>query len=154
MSEVNYSESVIIPTLQKKVQDLQNSNLVLEVNLLVEQARHRDVAALYSEVKNSLKTSSDQLDVEVNRATSFANEANKLKTEIETISARTTSLENDLRREISVKESILGEYRNLKETYDALMAENNTLKTEIEQLKTPVVDTKKKTKTLITQVQV
>jgi uncharacterized protein (DUF3084 family) len=133
MSEVNYSESVIIPTLQKKVQDLQNSNLVLEVNLLVEQARHRDVAALYSEVKNSLKTSSDQLDVEVNRATSFA---------------------NDLRREISVKESILGEYRNLKETYDALMAENNTLKTEIEQLKTPVVDTKKKTKTLITQVQV
>jgi uncharacterized protein (DUF3084 family) len=73
-----------------------------------------------------------------------------LKTEIETISARTTSLENDLRREISVKESILGEYRNLKETYDALMAENNTLKTEIEQLKTPVVDTKKKTKTLIT----
>jgi chromosome segregation ATPase len=150
MSEVNYSESVIIPTLQKKVQDLQNSNLVLEVNLLVEQARHRDVAALYSEVKNSLKTSSDQLDVEVNRATSFANEANKLKTEIETISARTTSLENDLRREISVKESILGEYRNLKETYDALMAENNTLKTEIEQLKTPVVDTKKKTKTLIT----
>jgi chromosome segregation ATPase len=150
MSEVNYSESVIIPTLQKKVQDLQNSNLVLEVNLLVEQARHRDMTAMYSEVKNSLKTSSDQLDVEVNRATSFANEANKLKTEIETISARTTSLENDLRREISVKESILGEYRNLKETYDALMAENNTLKTEIEQLKTPVVDTKKKTKTLIT----
>jgi uncharacterized protein (DUF3084 family) len=154
MSEVNYSESVIIPTLQKRVQDLQNSNLVLEVNLLVEQARHRDMAALYSEAKNSLKASTEQLDGEVTRATSFAHEANKLKTEIGTMSARTTALENDLRREISVKESILGEYRSLKENHDALVAENNALKAEIEQLKTPVVDTKKKAKAPITQVQV
>lgn len=163
MSEVNYSESVIIPTLQKKVQELQNSNLVLEVNLLVEQARHRDVAALYSEAmnslsetKNSLKASTEQLDGEINRATSFAHETNKLKTEIETMSARTTSLENDLRREISVKESILGEYRSLKESHEALVAENTALKAEIEKLKNPVVETKKKAKASIiqeTQVQ-
>jgi uncharacterized protein (DUF3084 family) len=153
MSEVNYSESVIIPTLQKRVQDLQNSNLVLEVNLLVEQARHRDMAALYSEAKNSLKASTEQLDGEVTRATSFAHEANKLKTEIGTMSARTTALENDLRREISVKESILAEYRSLKENHDALVAENNALKAEVEQLKNPVVETKKKAKAPITQVQ-
>jgi len=153
MSEVNYSESVIIPTLQKRVQELQNSNLVLEVNLLVEQARHRDMAAQYSEAKNSLKASTEQLDGEINRATSFAHESNKLKSEIGTMSARTTALENDLRREISVKESILAEYRSLKETHDALMAENNALKAEVEQLKNPVVETKKKAKAPITQVQ-
>ena len=44
MSSVNYGESIIIPTLQKKVQELQNANLVLEVNLLVEQARSRDLS--------------------------------------------------------------------------------------------------------------
>ena len=43
MSEVNYSDTVIIPVLQKKYQDMMNSNLVLEVNLLVEQAKNRDL---------------------------------------------------------------------------------------------------------------
>ena len=43
MSEANYSETVIIPVLQKKYQDMMNSNLVLEVNLLVEQAKNRDL---------------------------------------------------------------------------------------------------------------
>jgi uncharacterized protein (DUF3084 family) len=111
------------------------------------------MAVLYSEAKNSLKASSEQLDGEVTRATSFAHEANKLKTEIGTMSARTTALENDLRREISVKESILAEYRSLKENHDALVSENKTLKAEIEQLKNPVVETKKKAKAPITQVQ-
>ncbi len=43
MKEVNYNETVIIPLLQKKYQDLINSNLVLEANLLVEQAKNRDL---------------------------------------------------------------------------------------------------------------
>lgn len=43
MSEVNYNETVVIPVLQKKYQDLMNSNLVLEVSLLVEQAKNRDL---------------------------------------------------------------------------------------------------------------
>ena len=40
MKEVNYNESVIIPLLQRKYQELMNSNLVLEANLLVEQAKN------------------------------------------------------------------------------------------------------------------
>jgi hypothetical protein len=43
MSEVNYNETVVIPVLQKKYQDLMNSNLVLEINLLVEQTKNRDL---------------------------------------------------------------------------------------------------------------
>jgi uncharacterized coiled-coil DUF342 family protein len=158
MSEVNYSESVIIPTLQKKVQDLQNSNLVLEVNLLVEQARHRDMTAMYSEAKNSLKTSSEQLDVEVNKAASFAHETNKLKTEIETISARTTALSNDLQhanttinqiqsernkfesernellnkciREESLKNNAISEYNTLNAKYNELLEKIKLLEEE------------------------
>jgi uncharacterized protein (DUF3084 family) len=153
MSDVNYGESIIIPTLQKKVQELQNTNLVLEVSLLVEQARSRDLSEKMTSNESSLRSCNDQLDGEINRATSFAHEANQLRSEVGSMSARITTLENDLRREISVKESILAEYRSLKETHDALMAENNALKAEVEQLKNPVVETKKKAKAPITQVQ-
>jgi uncharacterized protein YlxW (UPF0749 family) len=49
MSEVNYNETVVIPILQKKYQELMNNNLVLEVNLMVEQTKNRD---LQSKVEN------------------------------------------------------------------------------------------------------
>lgn len=45
MSEVNYNETVVIPVLQKKYQELMNNNLVLEVNLMVEQTKNRDLQA-------------------------------------------------------------------------------------------------------------
>ena len=62
MSSVNYGESIIIPTLQKKVQELQNANLVLEVNLLVEQARSRDLSEKMNSNESSLRSCNDQLD--------------------------------------------------------------------------------------------
>jgi len=40
---VNYNESVILPYLQKKVQDVLNNNLILEASLLVEQAKNKDL---------------------------------------------------------------------------------------------------------------
>ena len=39
MSEPNYNEMIVVPLLQKKWQDLTNQNLILEVNLLIEQAK-------------------------------------------------------------------------------------------------------------------
>lgn len=39
MSEPNYNETIVLPLLQKKWQDLTNQNLILEVNLLIEQAK-------------------------------------------------------------------------------------------------------------------
>lgn len=151
MSSVNYGESVIIPTLQKKIQELQNTNLILEVNLLVEQARSKDLSEKMAANESSLRSCNDQLDGEINRATSFAHEANQLKTEVGSMSARITTLENDLRREISVKDSILGEYRALKAEYDALKQECESLKAELATEKTPlpqapVAETRKKSK--------
>ena len=59
MSEVNYNEKVVIPVLQKKYQELMNSNLVLEVNLMVEQTKNRDlqtkIDALQGKVDNFSK---------------------------------------------------------------------------------------------------
>jgi len=70
MSEVNYNETVVIPVLQKKYQDLMNSNLVLEVNLMVEQTKTRDlqtkIDALQAKVdslsKKNSKKKEEQLD--------------------------------------------------------------------------------------------
>lgn len=56
MSEVNYNETVVIPVLQKKYQDLMNTNLVLEVSLLVEQAKNKDLEKKYLEVQQKVET--------------------------------------------------------------------------------------------------
>lgn len=59
MSEVNYNETVVIPILQKKYQELMNNNLVLEVKLMVEQTKNRDlqtkIDALQSKVDGFAK---------------------------------------------------------------------------------------------------
>lgn len=41
MSEVNYNESVVLPHLQRKYQELVNQVLILEINLQIEQARNK-----------------------------------------------------------------------------------------------------------------
>lgn len=40
MNEPNYNETIVIPLLQKKYQDLMNANLILEANLLVEKEKN------------------------------------------------------------------------------------------------------------------
>lgn len=56
MSEINYNETVVIPVLQKKYQDLMNTNLVLEVSLMVEQAKNKDLEKKYLEVQQKVET--------------------------------------------------------------------------------------------------
>jgi hypothetical protein len=56
MSEVNYNETVVIPVLQKKYQDLMNSNLVLEINLLVEQTKNRDLQQKLDNAMTKIET--------------------------------------------------------------------------------------------------
>lgn len=55
MSETkNYNESVIIPFLQRKVQELTNQNLVLEVNLLIERQKLSEVQQELTNLQNEL----------------------------------------------------------------------------------------------------
>ena len=137
MDQVNYAEKVIIPALQKRAQELLNNNLVLEVSLLVEQEKNRNMDAVLKEAKASLSACNGQLDGEITRATSFAHEANQLRGEVSNMTARTTTLENDLRREISLKESIFSEYKTLKQSYDSLLLELETAKARIAELEAP-----------------
>jgi len=41
MSEVNYNETLVVPYLQRKYQELTNQVLILEVNLQIEQAKNK-----------------------------------------------------------------------------------------------------------------
>jgi len=147
MDSVNYIEKIVVPTLQKKIQDLYNSNLVLEVSLLVEQEKAKDTAEKHSLRESSLQSVQEQLNGEVTRATAFAHEASRLGTEVNSMSARITTLEKDLRREMSVKESILSEYRALKDEHESLKKKYSNAIAEIEQIKQSITEqTKKKAK--------
>ncbi len=54
MSNVNYSETVIVPLLQRKCQDLMNMNLVLEANFLVEQRKCADLQLKITQLEEKL----------------------------------------------------------------------------------------------------
>ncbi len=54
MSNVNYSETVIVPLLQRKCQDLMNMNLVLEANFLVEQRKCMDLQSKIADLEAKL----------------------------------------------------------------------------------------------------
>ena len=58
MNEPNYNETVVIPLLQKKFQELTNANLVLEANLLVEKEKNARRKGLQALVVKTLKGAS------------------------------------------------------------------------------------------------
>lgn len=55
MKEINYNETVVIPLLQKKYQELINSNLVLEVNLMVEREKNKKLSSELEEMQNKFE---------------------------------------------------------------------------------------------------
>ena len=67
---INYNETVVIPFLQKKFQELTNQNLVLEVNLLIERQKNEKlekdleeaVSKLGKEDKKKKKAEAQVLD--------------------------------------------------------------------------------------------
>lgn len=60
MKEVNYNETVILPLLQKKIQDLMNSNLIFEAHLLVEQTKNKDLQLRLDELQAKLDSLSSK----------------------------------------------------------------------------------------------
>lgn len=68
MSDISkYNETVIIPLLQKKYQDLMNSNLFLEASLLVEQAKLRDAEDKFKNLENEFNIKYGNLEDEKNK---------------------------------------------------------------------------------------
>jgi hypothetical protein len=58
MNEINYNETVVIPVLQKKYQELVNNNLILELSLIVEQNKNKDLQIKITELQKKLETTS------------------------------------------------------------------------------------------------
>ena len=128
MNDVNYAETIIIPALQKRAQELLNNNLVLEISLLVEQEKNKNIGAFLLEKETSLTACNNQLEGEISRATSFSHDANNLRSQVSTMTTNITSLEHDVRREASLKESAIAEYKLLKKSYDSLILEHEVAK--------------------------
>lgn len=55
-----YNESVIIPYLQKKYQELSNQNMVLEVNLLMERQKNAELESKLAEYTSVDKPKEDK----------------------------------------------------------------------------------------------
>jgi hypothetical protein len=65
MNETNYNETVVIPVLQRKYQELINNNLFLEVNLMVEQAKNKDLLTKIQNLEQKLETKKSKKKEEV-----------------------------------------------------------------------------------------
>jgi len=119
MSEVNYNETIVIPFLQKKFQELVNNNLVLEVNLMVEQNKNKDLTEKFN-----------------NTAQNFALEISKRDSKIEEL----TNIANDRANTISINRNSIKEQQVI---IDDLKNQLNTARAEIEVLKAPPSKKKK-----------
>lgn len=121
MENVNYQESIIIPTLQRKIQELTNANLVLEISLLVEQTKNKDITNHYTSKLNN--TNLEEI-LEQKEKTII-----NIKNDMKTLADELNKTRSSLSIEFSHKVSALDEYATLKGKYTALMEENTQLKT-------------------------
>lgn len=131
MNPVNYHETIVIPTLQKKLQELQTSHLFLEVSLLVEQAKVKDVDAYYKNQIGNIDTLKQEVDSRNQLITSLKQQINSLNDEKNAATSKIQDLESKLQREISINDSINLEYSKLKMNFDDLQTEHEHLKTSI-----------------------
>jgi chromosome segregation ATPase len=136
MNSVNYQETIVIPTLQKKLQELQINNLFLEVSLLVEQAKVKDIDNYYKTQIGQIDSLKQEIDQKHNRITELKTQINSINSENSGKDSLIKVLENDLKRETSVRESIHNEYNNLKAKYDVVMVQLEAQQTSINTKKT------------------
>jgi hypothetical protein len=77
MNEVNYNETVVLPFLQRKYQEVVNNNLVLEANLVVEQAKNKDIAEKLTKTQQTFVqeiASKDSVILDLNNKIQFYKE--------------------------------------------------------------------------------
>jgi archaellum component FlaC len=155
MENINYQETIVIPTLQRKLQELTNANLVFEISLLVEQTKNKDMQSFYTSrvnnrnvedelaskdrlvtnIKNDVKTLTDELASKDRLVTNIKNDVKTLTNELNMI-------KSSLKQEISLKESIIEEYKQYcnKNTEDSMIKEklvninNDEIKTLADEL--------------------
>ena len=118
----NYTETIIIPFLRKKVADLQAAMLVLEASLLIEQGKNREISIeitekekTISELKNASSESSSSVKKEASDAISRLNQINEINSTL-------------VKRIEDLKRTIVGQEASIAQ----LEEENRKLKEDLE----------------------
>jgi len=109
MNEQNYFEIVAVPVLQRKCQELFNSNMILETNLHMEITKSRHNTEELQKLKSDMASTSasSNADLQVmraaledsnNRISTLSIENDKLKNAIQTLQAELSTARNELQQ--------------------------------------------------------
>lgn len=147
MSEVNYNETIVIPYLQKKFQELVNNALVLEVNLMVEQNKHKDLS---EKLNTATQTFAQEIAKRDDLITEYKAKYNEVYTQIQNSTPAIsdlnkkvedlTNIANDRANTIAINRNSIKEQEAI---INDLKNQLNTARAEIEVLKLPASKKKK-----------
>ena len=138
--ETNYTDSIVVPTLLKKTQELLNSNVILDINLQIEQAKVKDLNDKIA--KGSSTETQKILDLENQRKDIEAS----LNSRIRDLEQHLTSANSkivDLKRE---KQNAEVQCSQIQKVYETKI---NTLEEEIRVLSTAAQPVSKKKKAVV-----
>ena len=142
--ETNYTDSIVVPTLLKKTQELLNSNVILDINLQIEQAKVKDLNDKIA--KGSSTETQKILDLENQRKDIEAS----LNSRIRDLEQQLTSANSkivDLKRE---KQNAEVQCSQIQKVYETKI---NTLEEEIRVLSTAAQPVSKKKKKAVVELE-
>ena len=138
--ETNYTDSIVVPTLLKKTQELLNSNVILDINLQIEQAKVKDLNDKIA--KGSSTETQKILDLENQRKDIEASLGSRIR-DLEQQLTSANSKIVDLKRE---KQNAEVQCSQIQKVYETKI---NTLEEEIRVLKTSAQPVSKKKKVAV-----
>lgn len=138
--ETNYTDSIVVPTLLKKTQELLNSNVILDINLQIEQAKVKDLNEKI--LKGSSTETQKILDLENQRKDIEASLSSRIR-DLEQQLTSANSKIVDLKRE---KQNAEVQCSQIQKVYETKI---NTLEEEIRVLKTSAQPVSKKKKVAV-----
>lgn len=153
MSEPNYNETIIIPFLQRKAQELMSTNMILEAHLLVEQGKVKAAEDKFKNAENEfnlkfsyLEEDKQTLQKNLNQITQSKNnevgQQTQLVVELQNKIEELTKLSSEQANTISINRNSIREQQVIIED---LKTQLNNLNSQLEQSKLkPLLKKKKK----------
>lgn len=142
--ETNYTDSIVVPTLLKKTQELLNSNVILDINLQIEQAKVKDLNDKIA--KGSSTETQKILDLENQRKDIEASLGSRIR-DLEQQLTSANSKIVDLKRE---KQNAEVQCSQIQKVYETKI---NTLEEEIRVLSTAAQPVSKKKKKAVVELE-
>jgi len=153
MSEPNYNETIIIPFLQRKAQELMSTNMILEAHLLVEQGKVKATEDKFKNAENefnlkfsNLEDDKQTLQKSLNQITQSKNnevgQQTQLVIQLQNKIEELTKLSSEQANTISINRNSIREQQVIIED---LKTQLNNLNSQLEQSKLkPLLKKKKK----------